>query len=130
MTTRPVLGGRSLLEADSALQVTYRNPDAGSLGGLAFPAGLRVLRRGREPARGPGAFLSAAREAADRGGLDWTVAGSRTSPDGTLGYVYGTASFTSSPDGPSAPFVRVWTRGPDGAWQLLLDLLGLPGDDP
>jgi hypothetical protein len=123
MTTRPVLGGRTLLEADSALQVTYRNPDAGSLGGLAFPAGLRVLRRGREPARGPAAFLAAAREVADRGGLEWDVAGSRSSPDGTLGYVYGMARGAGSD--PAAPFLRIWARGADGAWQLLLDLLDL-----
>ncbi len=128
MTTRPVLGGRTLLQADSALQVTYRNPDAGSLGGLAFPASLRVLRRGREPDRGPGAFLAAAREVAERGGLDWNVAGSRTSPDGTLGYVYGMAAEAGAPDGPSAPFLRIWARGADGAWQLLLDLLDLADD--
>lgn len=126
MATRPVLGGRTLLEADSALQVTYRDPDAGSLGGLAFPAGLRILRRGRDPARGPAAFLAAAREAADRGGLIWTVEGSQRSPDGTLGYVYGMASVTSSSAAPPAPFLRIWARGPDGAWQLLLDLLDLP----
>jgi len=128
MTTRPVLGGRTLREADSALQVTYRNVDAGSLGGLAFPASLRVLRPGREPARGPGAFLAAAREVADRGGVDWSVAGSGASPDGTLGYVYGTATEVASPDGPAAPFLRVWARGADGAWQLLLDLLEQGGD--
>jgi ketosteroid isomerase-like protein len=126
MTTRPVLGGRTLLVADSALQETYRSPDAGSLGGLAFPAGLRVLRRGREPARGPAAFLAAAREVADQGGLEWDVAGYRTSPDGTLGYVFGMARGAGT--GPAAPFLRVWARGADGAWQLLVDLLDLGGE--
>lgn len=128
MTTRPVRGGRSLLEADSALQETYRNPDAGSLGGLAFPVGLRVLRRGVEPARGPGAFLAAAREAAEGGGLEWSIAGSGTSPDGTLGYVYGMARESAESEAPPAPFLRIWARGADGAWQLLLDLLDRAGN--
>lgn len=128
MTTRPVLAGRTLIQADSALQATYRTPDAGSLGGLAFPAGLRVLRRGGEPGRGPAAFLAAALEVAERGGLSWVVSGSGTSPDGTLGYVYGMAEALAGPEGAGAPFLRIWARGSDGAWQLLLDLLDLPDE--
>ncbi|MEJ2539223.1 MAG: nuclear transport factor 2 family protein [Gemmatimonadota bacterium] len=135
MATRPVSGDRSLEAADSALRALYRSPGAGTLGGLAFPAGLRVLRPGREPERGPGAFLAAARRASEAGDVDWQVAGSATSPDGSLGYLYGMAVLASeeagggSPgDGPArGPFVRVWARGPEGAWQLLVDLLALPG---
>ena len=121
----PGAGSRTLMAADSAVRAGYTE-GAPALAGLAFPSWLQVLRPGREPESGPAPFLAEVVGAADRGGVDWEVAGSGASPDGSLGYVYGMASWASGTDVPAAPFLRIWAREDDGDWQLLLDLLGLP----
>jgi ketosteroid isomerase-like protein len=115
---------RDVLAADSAVRAGY-SEGAPALAGLAFPAWLQVLRPGRAVESGPVPFLAAVVGAADRGGIRWEVAGSGDSPDGTLAYVYGMASWSDAPEATPAPFLRIWAREDDGDWQLLLDLLGL-----
>ncbi len=125
-TPEPGTERRDVLAADSAVRAGY-SEGAAALAGLAFPAWLQVLRPGREAESGPVPFLAEVVEVSDRGGVTWDVAGSGASPDGTLAYVYGMASWAEEPGIAPAPFLRIWARKDDGDWQLLLDLLGLQG---
>lgn len=105
----------SLLDADAALAaaVRERGPEAAYAARAA--ADLRVYREGAEPAIGREAALAAAGR---YGPVVPESAEARVSRSGDLGYVWGAA--------PEGGYLRIWRRGPDGAWSLALDLATTP----
>ncbi len=110
----------SLLEAERALAA-----DAASRGFaealLARGAeGVRVHREGSEPAIGAEAARALlAKQPAASG---WTAAHAEAARSGDFGYAHGsfrTAAGTGS-------YLRVWERGADGTWRVVLDVTALP----
>jgi ketosteroid isomerase-like protein len=110
----------SLLEAERALAA-----DAAASGFaealLARGAeGVRVHRDGSEPAIGAEAARALlAREPAASG---WTTAHAEAARSGDFGYAHG--SFRT-PDG-TGSYMRVWERGADGTWRVVLDVTAPP----
>lgn len=110
----------SLLEAERALAA-----DAAARGFaealLARGAeGVRVHRDGAEPAIGAEAARALlAREPAASG---WTTAHVEAARSGDFGYAHG--SFRT--DRGTGSYMRVWERGADGAWRVVLDVTTPP----
>jgi len=110
----------SLLEAERALAA-----DAAERGFtealLARGAeGVRVHREGSEPAIGAEAARALlAREPAASG---WTTAHAEAARSGDFGYAHG--SFRTA-DGVGS-YMRVWERGADGEWRVVLDVTAPP----
>lgn len=82
---------------------------------------VRLLRDGRFPALG----LEAARKAlaGQAEPASFAAAGSEVSRSGDLGYAYGTSK-RGRPGAETAhsAFLRIWRRGADGRWLVVLDL--------
>lgn len=110
----------SLLEAERALAA-----DAGARGFaealLARGAeGVRVHRDGSEPAIGAAAARALlAREPAASG---WTTAHAEAARSGDFGYAHG--SFRT--EAGTGSYMRVWERGADGTWRVVLDVTAPP----
>lgn len=120
-----------LLALDGTYRRSYGSFNLPGLQALRFNPDVFVLREGRPAARGSQVVLAGAARANASGGLLWHAQGSRLADDGTLGYVYGMAARPApggapGESGPAFPFVHIWRRLPDGSWELLLDLLGVP----
>jgi ketosteroid isomerase-like protein len=82
--------------------------------------GVRVHREGSEPAIGADAARALlAKQPAASG---WTTAHAETARSGDFGYAHG--SFRTA-DG-TGSYMRVWERGADGAWQVVLDVTAPP----
>ncbi len=110
----------SLLEAERALAA-----DAAARGFaealLARGAeGVRVHRDGSEPAIGAAAARALlAREPAVSG---WTTAHAEAARSGDFGWAHG--SFRMA--GGTGSYLRVWERGADGTWRVVLDVTAPP----
>lgn len=74
-----------------------------------------VLREGAQPHRGREAARAAL---AKEESFTWENRGSGVSAAGDLGYTYGMARRGEA----SAPYVRVWEKGKDGSWKVVLDV--------
>jgi ketosteroid isomerase-like protein len=95
----------------------------------ALAADARVLRNQSLPALG----LQAARGALGERNVPvaYAVGGSEVSGSGDLGYVYGTSETAGAGGVSKSAYLRIWRRGADGRWSVVLDLASpIPSPKP
>jgi ketosteroid isomerase-like protein len=110
----------SLLEAERALAADAAARGLAEALLARGAAGVRVHRNGAEPAIGAEAARALlAREPAASG---WTTAHVEAARSGDFGYAHG--SFRTEHG--TGSYLRVWERGADGAWRVVLDVTALP----
>ncbi len=86
--------------------------------------GVRLYREGKFPTTLPEAIRETPE--AKSGTTTWKLTDTGASRSGDLGYAYGTYEYRAqaSDEKPSehGQYVRLWKRGPDGRWRIVLDI--------
>jgi ketosteroid isomerase-like protein len=111
--------GRSLLEADKALNARVASGGAAPAYADTITEATRLHRAGGPPAVGPaaiGAWLTA-----NATGMTAKSTSGEASAAGDLGYTYGKYDVPSSPP-QSGAYVRVWSRDAAGRWLVVADV--------
>jgi ketosteroid isomerase-like protein len=113
----------ALLEAERAFARTMADKGVldADLATLADDA--LILREGAHPYRGKKEARAALSKEKS---VTWENRGSGVSAAGDLGYTYGMARRGES----SAAYMRVWEKGTDGSWKVVLDVCKLQEPPP
>lgn len=108
----------ALVAADRALNTKAHDAGLAAAFGPVLDDNARLHRDGHQPLVGAGAvreFL-----ASDAGPWTFTTIDGATAGSGDLAFTYGRAEQTT-PTKSAGYYVRVWRRGPGGAWRLVFD---------
>ena len=114
-----VAAGRSLLEADKALNARFAASGAAAAYADDITEATRLHRAGGPPAVGPAAIR--AWLTANATGMTATSTSGEASAAGDFGYTYGKYDVPSSPP-QSGAYVRVWSRDATGRWLVVADV--------
>lgn len=112
---------QSLLDADKAFSAAIADKGAAGAFGSVLHAGARLHRNGFLPLTSRDAAVAWLQSHVKA--MTSEPMKSETGAAGDLGYTWGKAVVTG-PDGAPKPgyYVRVWTRGEGGRWQLVADI--------
>jgi ketosteroid isomerase-like protein len=105
--------------AEHALSVAGAKGLGAAVAAVADPE-IRVYRDGKSPAEGPEAASTML--TADARTATCVAARVASSASGNLGYAYGTCTPAGAAAEKTFGYLRVWRRGGDGTWRVLVDV--------
>jgi ketosteroid isomerase-like protein len=105
--------------AERALNAAAAKGIGAAVAGVADPA-IRAYREGKAPAAGVGA--ARALLVGDLRAATCVTARIGSSISGDVGYAYGTCTPAAADPEKKFGYLRVWRRGADGAWRVLVDV--------